>query len=73
MLYFCLVFHLGYTHVCGVRGGGEYISNFRINVALESNREVIGYRRTNIPMMGLCWCVCVVYSVCVCVREVGGV
>ena len=53
-----LVFHLGYTYVCGARGG-EYIVSFRINIALESNRERIGYRRTNMPMMGLCWSVCV--------------
>ena len=58
------MFHLGYTNVCGVRGG-EYIISFRINVALESNREVIGYRRTNMPMMGLYCYVCVVCNVCV--------
>ena len=58
------MFHLGYTYVCGVRGG-EYIVTVGINVALESNREGIGYRMANMPMMGLCWCVCVVCSVCV--------
>ena len=64
------MFHLGYMFVCGVMRD-EYIVSFGINVALESNREVIGYRRTHMPMMALCWYVCVVRSVCDSARACG--
>ena len=52
-----------WLQVCLGGEGDEYILSFRTNIALESNREIKCCERTNMPTIGLYWCVCVV---CVC-------
>ena len=48
----CDVFHLDYRSVCV---WGVCTVSPRINTALDSNREIIGCRGSNMPTIGLCW------------------